>query len=417
MDRAIKKKKWTLRKILINGVLPLGALALIFLMVRSSSVSRLKVESDRITQAEITYGPFQEFIPINGDVLPLNIRFIDAILGGQVEEVFLEGGELVKKGDIILKLSNPGTELSFMNSETSLLEQADQLRNTRITMEDRGLNFREQLIRIEGDIIAQKIAYERNEKLFKDGVISEADYLDTKLPYELSLRQRDLTKLRLEKDSMLREAQLDQVNSSLNLVYRNLKAIQKNLEFLTVKAPVAGQLSSIRVEIGETVTIGQQLAQIDLQDGFKVRAPIDEHYVARIEKGLKGEFPFAGQTYHLVVRKVYPEVQANGTFEVDMDFVGETPADLKRGQNLQIRLALSEETQAILIPRGGFFQSTGGNWVYVVDKEQGIATKRSIRIGRQSDRFYEVTEGLEPGETVITSGYDAFNEMDVLVLQ
>ncbi|MEM6631035.1 MAG: efflux RND transporter periplasmic adaptor subunit [Bacteroidota bacterium] len=418
MDRVLKKKKWPVRRIVYTFVLPLVAGLLIWLMVRATGSSRLRVETDRLTISNVSFGPFQEFIPINGEVLPLTTRYVTALAGGQVEEVYMEGGEFVKAGDIILKLSNPDQELQYMQLETSLLEQADQLRNTRITLEERGLNLQEQLLRVENDLISQGLLHRRNEELYKDSVISKNDYEATKYPYELSLKQKDLTEVRIARDSQLTGAQLEQVEFSLQMVRTNLVAVQQNRENFTIKAPTAGLLSSIRVELGETVNQGQQIGQIDVMQGYKVRAQIDEHYIARIEPGLKGQFTFSGSPYILEIRKVYPEVLQNGAFEVDMEFLANgTPEGIKRGQNLQIRLALSEEEQALMIPRGGFFNSTGGNWVYVVDPEGNIATKRNIRINRQSDRFYEVTEGLVEGEKVITSGYDNFNEIDILVLQ
>ena len=418
MDRVLKKKKWPLRRIVYTFVLPLAAGLLIWLMVRATGSSRLRVESDRLTISNVSFGPFQEFIPINGEVLPLTTRYVTALAGGQVEEVYMEGGEMVQQGDIILKLSNPDQELQYMQLETNLLEQADQLRNTRINLEERGLNLQEQLIQIENNIISQGLLHKRNEELYKDSVISQNDYEATKFPYELSLRQKELTELRITKDSQLTGQQLDQVESSLAMIRTNILAVQRNRENFIIKAPTKGLLSSIRVELGETVNQGQQIGQIDVMEGYKVRAQIDEHYIARIERGLKGQFTFSGNSYQLEIRKVYPEVLPNGAFEVDMEFLENgTPEGIKRGQNLQIRLALSEEEQALMIPRGGFFNSTGGNWVYVIDTENNVATKRNIRINRQSDRFYEVTEGLVEGEKVITSGYDNFNEIDILVLQ
>lgn len=416
MDRVLRKKKWTAQKLLLYIGLPLVVISLVAFMATTAGSSKLNVVKERLTITNVIYGPFQETIPINGEVLPIRTIFVDAIEGGQVEELYLEGGEMVKRGDLILKLKNANLELNYMNLETNLLEQLDQLRNTRITMEESALNLQEQLLLVEADVIAQKQAYDRAKALFKDSVISEAEYQDAKNPYEYSLNRRDLVKLRIQKDSMLRGQQVGQVESSISLVDRNLDAIQRNLGNLVIKAPIAGQLSSVRVEIGETVNQGQNLGQIDVLSGYKVRAQIDEHYIARIETGLRGTFPFSGNTYDVIIRKVYPEVLANGTFEVDMDFVGEVPDEIKRGQNLQIRLALSEASQALMVSKGGFYQHTGGNWAYVVDQDKGIAVKRDIRIGRQSDRYYEVLEGLDEGESVITSGYNSFNDIDILVL-
>lgn len=416
MDRVIKKNKWSPQRIALYVGIPLLAAVLMAMLYQTAGASKLRVQKERLSFGTVVRGPFQEFIPINGTVLPIKTVFVDAIEGGQVKEVYLEGGEMLKKGDMILKLSNPSLELNYMTLETQLLEQMNNLRNTRITMEENGLNLKEQLLRIDADIIDQQIAHKRNEALFTDSVISEMEYLETKNAYEYSQRRRDLVRLRIRKDSLLRTLQIDQVESSLALGQRNLNAISASLEYLTIRAPIDGQISSVRVEIGETVSQGQNLGQIDVLDGFKVRARIDEHYISRVSPGLQGSFPFAGEQFDLIIRKVYPEV-VNGAFEVDMEFVGSLPEGIKRNQNLQIRLALSEEKEALLIPRGGFFNKTGGNWIYVVDEGSGVAYKREIRIGNQSDRFYEVLEGLEAGEVVVTSNYDAYNDIDQLILQ
>ncbi|MEZ4829784.1 MAG: HlyD family efflux transporter periplasmic adaptor subunit [Bacteroidia bacterium] len=415
MDRVIKKKKWTPEKIGLYIVAPLAGVLLIGWLISSTSGSRLKVQKERLSIGLVEKGNFQETIPITGRVLPLNTVKVDAVEGGQVKEVYLEGGEMVEKGDIILKLTNPGLELNYMNLTTNLLEQADQLRNTRITMENTGLNLKDELIQIEYRIRDLGELNRRNESLFKDSVISRQEYERTKFEYEYQVGRKQLMLERIRRDSVLRGQQVGQVETSLDLVDQNLYAIKRNLDNLIIKAPVAGQLSAIRVDIGETVRQGDNLGQIDILDGYKVRANIDEHYVSRIEEELKGSFPFAGSNHILIIRKIYTTV-TNGSFEVDMNFVEDEPEGIKVGQNLQIRLALSDETEAVLIPRGGFYQTTGGNYIYVLSPEGNTAYKRTIRIGRQSDRYYEVLEGLEPGEKVITSNYDVFNNADELIL-
>ena len=413
MDRQIQKKKWPLQKILVYVGVPLLIAVLGYMISQQAGTSRLKVPKERLTVSTVDYGPFQEFIAINGEVLPLNTVFVTAIEGGQVKEIYLEGGEYVKKGDLIMKLTNPGLELNYMNLQTNLLEQADQLRNTKINLETSGLALEDQLAQLDFQVKDLAQQYDRSKQLFADGVIPEQDFQTLEYNYEQVKRRRSIMRRRIDKDSVLRVQQLVQVEKSLRLVDRNLDAIQQSLANLTIKAPVSGQLGNIRVEIGQTISQGQRLGQVDEPDGFKVRARIDEHYNSRISRSLKGDFPYAGDRYGLVIRKVYPEIN-NGTFEVDMEFEGDVPEGIKRGQTLQIRLALSEETQATLLARGGFYQSTGGNWVYVVDGD--IAYKRDIRIGRQSDRYYEVLEGLEKGEKVVTSNYQTFNEVDQLVL-
>ncbi|MDX2246491.1 MAG: efflux RND transporter periplasmic adaptor subunit [Bacteroidia bacterium] len=415
MDRVIKKRKWTPEKIGLYIVAPLLGIIFIGWLISSTSGSRLKVQKERLSIATVEKGIFQETIPITGRVLPLNTVRVDAVEGGQVKEVYLEGGEIVEKGDIILKLTNPGLELNYMNLTTNMLEQADQLRNTRITMENTGLNLKDDLIQIDYRIRDLGEQHKRNEVLFKDSVISRQVYETTKFEYEYQIGRRQLMMERIRRDSILRGQQIGQVETSLDLVDQNLYAIKRNLDNLIIKAPVSGQLSAIRVDIGQTVNQGDNLGQIDILDGYKVRANIDEHYVSRIEDGQKGSFPFAGDNHLLIIRKIYTTV-ANGSFEVDMNFINDEPEGIKVGQNLQVRLALSDESEAILIPRGGFYQTTGGNYIYVLSEDGKTAYKRDIRIGRQSDRNYEILEGLQPGEKVITSNYEVFNNADELIL-
>lgn len=417
MDRVIKKRKWTPQKIGLYFGLPILAILLIGLMVRNAGVSRYKVETDRLHIATVSQEAFQERIPITGEVLPKKTVYITAIEGGQIKEVYLEGGEMVRKGDPLLKLTNPGLELNYMNLQTNLLEQADQLRNTRITLETSGLQLKDQLIQIDYQIKDLGQQYERSKMLYRDSVIALQEFQTVENNYQFQLRRKALMIERIERDSLLSRQQMGQVNNSLSLVDRNLTAIQRSLDNLTIKAPVSGLMSAVRVEIGENVNQGQNLGQIDMMEGgFMVRARIDEHYNGRVYSGQTGTFPFNSSEYQLIIRKVYSEV-SNGSFEVDMDFVDGAPEGIKRGQNLQIRLALSDESMALLIPRGGFYHKTGGRYIYVVTPEGDRAVRRDIEIGRQSDRHYEVLNGLEPGEKVITSSYDTYNEVDELVLQ
>ena len=416
MDRVIRKKKWTPRKLALYIGLPVAILALMGLAMSSMGSSRLKVQKERLSIATVTEGPFQEFIPINGEVRAQNTVYVTAIEGGQVKTIYLEGGEMVEQGDIIVQLANPQVELSYMNLQTNLLEQADQLRNTKITLETSELALKDQLAQIQFQVADLGQQFQRSKGLFADSVISEQAFMTLQNNYQQFLKREKLMLERIRKDSILRVQQLDQVDKSLELVDRNLDAIQASLANLTIEAPIPGQLSTVTVELGEQVNQGQRIAQVDDLDGYKVRAQIDEHYISRIGTGLKGQFPFDGQTHELVITKVYPEVNS-GSFEVDLAFVKAAPEGIKIKQNLQIRLALSDETQAILIPRGGFYQSTGGNYVYVLNDAGTRAYPRDIKINRQSDRHYEVAQGLRPGERVITSNYDLFNEAEELVLK
>ncbi len=416
MDRVIEKKRWTPRKILLYIGLPVTIIALIALAMSNMGKSRLKVQRERLSIATVQEGPFQEFIPINGVVRSKNAVQVTAVEGGQVKEIFLEGGEVVEAGDVILKLTNPGLELNYMNLQTNLLEQADQLRNTKINLETSELILKDQLAQIQFQVADLGQQYRRSEQLFKDSVISEQEFVTLQNNYQQFLRREKLMLERIRKDSILRIQQLTQVDKSLALVDRNLDAIQRSLANLTITAPIDGLLSTVEAELGQQIAQGQRLSQVDDTTSYQVRASIDEHYINRISPGLRGSFPFDGESRGLVITKVYPNA-TNGSFEVDMDFTTESPDRIKRGQNVQIRLALSDETQAILIPRGGFYQSNGGNYIYVLSEDGTTAYKRSIRINRQSDRHYEIVEGLQPGEQVITSSYDMFNDAEELILQ
>ena len=415
MDRRIEKKKWPTQKLLLYIGIPILVLVGLGTLMRSAGTNRYRVDKDRLTISTVSDGMFQEFTPINGNVMALKSVFVTAIEGGQVEILHREGGELVKKGDLILKLSNPGLEMNYMNLQTNLLEQADQLRNTRITMENTALMLKDQLNEVNYQILDLGQQFERSKALYKDSIMAEAEYLTVKNNYEYQVRRKKLLMNRITKDSVLRSQQMGQVETSLRLVGRNLGAIQDNLDNLTVRAPANGLLSSIPVEVGQTITQGENLGQVDILGGYKVRASIDEHFISRIVIGLKGYFPFAGKDHELVIRKIYPSV-TNGSFEVDMEFLEGAPEGIKRGQNLQIRLALSDESKAVMVPLGGFYQSTGGNYIFVLDVNGETAVKREIKIGRKSHKYYEVLQGLQPGERVVTSSYDLYPKADQLVL-
>ncbi|MEM7369349.1 MAG: HlyD family efflux transporter periplasmic adaptor subunit [Bacteroidota bacterium] len=416
MDRRIEKKKWPAQKLLIYIGIPILILGGLGALMRNAGTNRYRVQKDRLTISPVSEGMFQEFTPINGTVMALKSVYVTAIEGGQVEILYREGGELVEKGDLIIKLSNPGLEMNYMNLQTNLLEQADQLRNTRITMENTALALKDQLIQSNYQILDLGQQYERSKLLYEDSIMAEADFLTIKNNYQYQIRRKKLLMERIRKDSVLRSQQMGQVQNSLSLVGRNLQAIQSNLDNLTVRAPVNGLLSSIPVELGQTITQGQNLGQVDILGGYKVRVAIDEHFISRIVLGLKGIFPFAGKDHELVIKKIYPAV-TNGSFEVDMEFIGGAPEGIKRGQNLQIRLALSDETKAVMVPLGGFYQSTGGNYIFVLDVNEETAVKREIKIGRKSHKHYEVLTGLNAGEKVVTSSYDLYPKADQLVFQ
>ena len=416
MDRVIKKRKWTLKKLAIYGLSGGFVLFVIYSFVFADRSSKLNVEVDKINVAEVQNGEFREFIPVDGTVLPIKTIRLDAIEGGIIEKKYFEGGINVDEGDTILKLSNNNLLQNFIREETQAFILMNQLQNTRLQMQQSLFQLQRTLITLDYQIAQAKDLYERSEQLFKEKVISEQEFLRAKLDYERLTKTREVEVKSQKVDSLNAE---NTINNSMALLRRtnnNLEMIRDNLENLYIRAPISGRLSTVNGEVGESIASGQNIGQIDDINGFKVRAQIDEHYLARIYEGLKGTFDFAGGTYELTIMKNYGEVR-NGLFEVDMYFEGNVPEGIRRGQTLQIRLQLSENIQAIQIPRGSFYQTTGGNWIFVVDASGEFATRRNIRLGRQNPRFYEVLEGLQPGEKVVVSSYEGYQDKDRLVFK
>lgn len=417
MDRIIEKKKWTTRKIItiVFGALILYAIA--HLLFFRDNRTRLYVNADQLSIAEVKLDRFQEFIPVDGVVHPKTTIYIDAVQGGTVEEVFVSDGAELKAGDTILKLLNIDMELRYMDQETRMYDAINNLQNSKVSLERSKFVRQLEITNLKAQIDKVKIDFERKEKLFKEGFISNEEYEDAQRNHQLTLKQLEIS-LELQRlDSVSMVEQTFQINSSIQRMRNNLKLLNKNLGNLFIKAPTAGKLSSFIVEIGETKSEGQRLGQIDLMnEGFKLRANIDERYISTVNIGQEAEFDFAGGTYQLQITKIYTNV-ASGSFQVDLDFTGDQPAALKRGQTVQMRLKFSSPRDAVIVRRGGFFQETGGNWIYVVDASGDFATKRSIRLGRQNASYYEVMEGLVPGEKVIISSYNAFGGKDKLVFR
>ncbi|MBD3415228.1 MAG: efflux RND transporter periplasmic adaptor subunit [Candidatus Aminicenantes bacterium] len=416
MDRKIKKKKWPPKKIATFAAAGLFVIVVIYMLIFGVSKSTLNVKAERLTISTVTRGPFQEFIPIMGNVLPIYQFYLSAEEGGTVEEIYIEAGNVVEKGDKILKLANTDLLINSMWREAELFQQVNNLRNTRLDMERYRLQLSQELANIDNDLQQQKRTFERYQKLFDDDLISEHEYELAKDQFEYLKKRRKLTVESQQKDLEFRESQVEALEEQVNRMQGNLNVIQGRLEKLTIRAPVSGHLTALEAEIGQSKSAGQNIGQIDVLDGFRVRAGIDEHYLARVEVGRSGEFEFAGEKYQLEVTKKYPEV-TEGRFEVDMEFVGEEPEGITRGQTLHIRLELGDISEALLVPKGGFYQTTGGNWVYVVNESGDTALKRRIRLGRQNPDVYEVLDGLQPGEKVITSSYESFGDMERLVLK
>ncbi len=416
MDRKIEKKKWPPKKIAALVAIVLFVVVVVYLFLFKFSKSTLNVQKERITISTVANRPFQEFIPVIGNVLPINTVYIDPAEGGRVDKIYVEAGAIVKKGDPILRLVNTDLLLTIMWREAELFQQSNNLRNTRLSMEQYRLQLNQELAQVENQLLQQKRVFERYEELIKDDLISKHEYELAKDQYEYLQRRRDLTVESQQNELKFRQAQIDALESSLKRMEDNLRVAKEKLENLTIRAPVSGHLTSLNAEIGESKAPGQRLGQIDVLEGFKVRAAIDEHYITRVEAGKMGEFDLAGKTGKLIVSKIYPEVR-EGRFEVDLNFVDKEPAGIRRGQTFHIRLELGDISEAILLPRGGFFQTTGGNWVYVVHESGNFATKRKIKVGRYNPDVFEVLEGLTPGEKVITSSYENFGNMERLILK
>lgn len=416
MDKKIEKKRFTWQRILMAAVALVALALLINSMIRNAGTSRLNVQSERLMVDTVSRGNFQEFIPVTGVVEPIRTVFITAVEGGKVEEKYIEDGALVQPNQPILRLSNPDLLINYLNQEANIISQINQIRNTSLLMEQQSLNLREQALDVDYqiDINGKRVA--RNQELYKEKVIARVEYEETEALYKSLLSRRDLLKTTIRKDSAYQALQQTQMESSLDLMQRNLAITRQSLEQLTVRAPIAGQLSGLTKELGESVGRSENIGQIDDLSNFKIRVRIDEFYISRVFNEQEGSFQFAGQNYTLKIKKIYPQV-INGAFEADMVFVGRPPDGIKRGQSVSVKLELSAEEQATLLQRGGFYQTTGGNWVYVIDPGSGNARKRNVRLGRQNPNFYEVTDGLQPGEVVIVSGYENFGDKDELVLK
>ena len=416
MDRAIVKKKWTTRKILNIAAISAFVFLLLYLLVFRDKRSKLYVEKSQITIATVLESEFQEFIPVDGVVFPKNTIYIDAVQGGFVEKVYVEDGAMLTKGDTILKLANANMELSLMEQETRIFEAINNLQNTKIGLEQNKFYRQQEIVQMEYQIDQARIDFQRKKKLYEEDVISQKEYEDAERENNYTIKQLAIS-IELKKlDSISAVTRSRQIDATMDRMQENLDMLRANLENLYIKAPTDGQLSSFSVEIGETKQAGEHLGQIDMRDGFKLRANIDERYISRVYIGQEAEFDFAGQTYYLTIQKIYTDV-TNGSFQVDLYFEGDEPDQIKRGQTLQLRLSFSSATDAIIVKRGGFFQETGGNWIYIVDGSGSFATKRKIRIGRQNTNYYEVMEGLEPGEQVIISSYDSFGSKEKLVFR
>ncbi|OFX21543.1 MAG: hypothetical protein A2041_02465 [Bacteroidetes bacterium GWA2_31_9b] len=417
MDRVIEKKyKWLNKKTIWISVIIVIVFLALFNIIFGDKSSKLNVEKDKITIETISDGVFTDYIALIGTVEPIRTVYLDAIEGGRVEDILIDEGNMVKKGDIILELSNTNLILEISNNEAAVSRAVNEFQNTKINLQLQTINRKQNLIETERQLKLQKRQFEYNRELFKQNHISKEEYERSTEQYEATKQQYALLIDVLKTDSVFREVQVKSMENQIKRMEDNLKIIQGRLDNLFVKATTDGELASLNPEIGEVINYGTRLGTINILDDYKLRVEIDEHYIARVKRDLPASFDFNGSDFAISIDKVYPEVN-NGRFAVDMVFTSQKPDQIRIGQTFRIKLELGESKQALLIPRGGFYQSTGGQWVYVVDPSGDFATKRSIVIGRQNPKFYEVIDGLKVGEKVIVSGYENFNEKDKLILE
>jgi HlyD family secretion protein len=415
VDIPIEKKKATPKKI---GIIAAGALLLalfIYLLAFASNDPELKLERKRLSIKPIIFGAFQENIPVNGVVLPLKTIYLDVVEGGRVEERLVEDGAILKQGDPIIRLSNTDLELSLVNHETAVYNLLTQMQRTQNASRENTINKLNQLTEVKSSLKEAKRIFDLNKKLFEKGAIGKQDYLKSQNDYLYQADRLQLSEAVLAQDSLSTNQESTQMRESYERTRRALDLMKKKVEDLVVRAPVAGQITDLDAELGQSKQKGERLGQIDVISGYKVRAEIDEYYINRVFPGQLASFEFNGRQFDLEIKKVFTQV-SNGRFQVDMLFTGDIPENIRRGQSLQIRLALSQEKQTLLVSKGAFFQQTGGNWIYKLSEDGETAFKTPIRLGSQNTQYYEVLEGLKEGDQVITSSYANYKQYDHLNL-
>lgn len=416
MDTKIEKKKGIKPKHIIIGSGILMLLFLIGTMFFGSAGSTLKVEKDKITVSEVINDKFNDYISISGTVNPISTVYLDAYEGGRVMEIYIEEGSMVKKGDVILKLENRELYGQILNSETNLALKQNDLRQTQINFDSKRIGGQKSLLESEFQLKKAKRKFEQFQALYEDELIAGEEFLQAEENFELAQKNHEVNSFQVKQDSLLNTSSIKELINDLARMKQTLSMEYERIENLNVKAPIDGQLGTLDAELGKQIGRGQGIAQINVLTNFKIESTVDEHYIDRVKRGLSGAFERNNVEYSVNLKKVYPDVKA-GKFKIDLVFSGNKPDNIRTGQNYYIKLQLGAATEALLLPRGAFFQSTGGQWVYVIDSSGEFAVKRSVKIGKQNPQYYEVLEGLAQGEQVITSGYDAFGESDKLVLK
>ena len=416
MDRMIERK----RGIRMRHVpyIAAGTFVLVVLLwiVFGNHQSTLRVDVDDVTLADVTRGEFKDYVRINSTVIPIQVVHISPEEGGIVVEKVAEEGQRVNRGDVIVRLSNSSLDLQILNAEAELAEKQNLLRNTQVAMQQDKLSNETELASLEMDVARKRRGFEQNERLYGERLVSKEAFIQAKEDYDLAQRKLKLVGERLKKDAQYRSIQMEQMEDNLENMQRNVVLVRERKSKLDVRSTIDGELGLLDVELGQSVSSGQTIGQVNDLSDFKIEARIDEHYIDRVRVGLSATFEREGKTYALTVRKVYPEVR-EGKFRTDLVFVGTRPSNMRAGQTFYLNLELGSPIQAVLIPKGTFFQTTGGNWIFVLDKSGYTAYRRNISIGRQNPQYYEIEDGLEPGERVIISGYEAFKDNDVLKLK
>jgi len=413
MDKKIVKKKWTIKRIATYGGISVFVIFVAWHLIFADRRQRLKVEKDKITISNVSRGVFQEFIPQTGTVEPSRTVYLDAVEGGTIKRVVAESGAMLKKGDVILELSNLNRELQVLSQEAQLSESINRNRDTRLGITQNDLNQRQTLALIDNQLAILQPQFEREKQLYEKKLISKQAFERTEADYKYNLERRRITYEVYRADSVDRIRQLREINMLENRMTLNLEGVGRILDNLVIRAPIDGQLSRPQLDAGQNVNPGQRLGQVDVLGSYKVRVPIDELYLPRITTGLHASTTFNNKDYELQITYIYPTI-ANGRFEVDMNFVGETPPGIRRGQSLRLRIELGQSSEELLLPVGGFYKDTGGNWVFALDGDDK-AVKREIKLGRKNSEHFEVLEGLKPGDRVITSSYENFGDNEVLI--
>jgi HlyD family secretion protein len=416
MDKPIAKKTGIQKKHFGYLGIGIAMIVLIYMAFFADRTSTYKVEKDKLIIETVIEDQFNDYITVPGTVEPITIILLDAQEGGRVEEKLIEEGAMVKKGDIILRLSNPDLHLNILDSEAQLAEKENFLRNTQVTMEQERLSIKRELVSLKYDIERRVRNYNQNEILMKDNLISREEFIRSKEDLDMARQSRDLFIERYRQDSIFRSVQVSTITSNLENMRKNLQLVRERAENLNVRAPVDGQLGLLVPEIGQSIQRGANMGQINVLTSYKVTAQIDEHYIDRVKTQLTATLDRQGKEYNLLVKRVYPEVR-NGTFEIDMTFRDTMPDNIRTGQTYYISLQLGQPKVSVLVPIGGFFQETGGQWIFVLDPTESFAFKRNISIGRKNPKYYEVLEGLQPGEKVIVSGYETFGKNEKLILK